>query len=462
MCMTLKQLIIAALTASAGFAVGSLNAQPEIVEDAGRGTLDECILDYDPSLVAITNDHQSAICPQPYLERWRIVTDLNNDGKDDLILSDTKDTFGNAGGGWLVYINSNGCWRCIGDVGLYPGAFTFDRVHNEVGLWYYVRSSAQEGHVGYYSFHSGGMRKDVNQIFVRTAGEDENVFGCMDKAIFGYAHRHPYRFDTSETSTNGIVSWKTIRDWRKPSRKDEIYELEQKLAESEKRVKAVEAELKQTLLRLCQFEERSRQICGVKLGAAWDGGEKSRRCEEVFSGFTNLTVSVDANNYVEAIRLSRNDACEEDSSQAIRGEFEPTDEEQKIILPAVKAANDEDILAFGPYSPDGFFGLGHYSRFDATLAMYHDQGLAPFKALAFEDGVNFTAGLPIVRTSPDHGTAYEMAGRDEADPRSMKSAIYAAIDIYRSREEYDALQAGKMIEKPSTEEKPRNGKPQIA
>ncbi|MBQ3917429.1 MAG: 4-hydroxythreonine-4-phosphate dehydrogenase PdxA, partial [Bacteroidales bacterium] len=138
------------------------------------------------------------------------------------------------------------------------------------------------------------------------------------------------------------------------------------------------------------------------------------------------------------------------------------DEEEKIILPAVKAANAEDILAFGPYSPDGYFGLGHYSKFDATLAMYHDQGLAPFKALAFEDGVNFTAGLPIVRTSPDHGTAYEMAGRDEADPRSMKSAIYAAIDIFRNREDYDALLSGKMIEAPSTEEKPRNGKPQIA
>ena len=90
------------------------------------------------------------------------------------------------------------------------------------------------------------------------------------------------------------------------------------------------------------------------------------------------------------------------------------DEEEKIILPAVKAANEEGIMAFGPYSPDGFFGLGQYGRFDATLAMYHDQGLAPFKALAFEDGVNFTAGLPIVRTSPDHGTAYEKAGRDEA------------------------------------------------
>ena len=120
------------------------------------------------------------------------------------------------------------------------------------------------------------------------------------------------------------------------------------------------------------------------------------------------------------------------------------DEEQNIILPAVQAAQAEGIQAFGPYSPDGFFGLGNYSRFDATLAMYHDQGLAPFKALAFSDGVNFTAGLPIVRTSPDHGTAYDMAGRDEADPRSMMSAIYMAIDIFRRRLQYDTLLEGKM------------------
>ena len=115
------------------------------------------------------------------------------------------------------------------------------------------------------------------------------------------------------------------------------------------------------------------------------------------------------------------------------------EEEQNIILPAVQEAVREGIQAFGPYSPDGFFGLGNYSRFDATLAMYHDQGLAPFKALAFAEGVNFTAGLPIVRTSPDHGTAYEMAGRDEADPRSMMSAIYTAIDIFRRRLQYDSL-----------------------
>ena len=115
------------------------------------------------------------------------------------------------------------------------------------------------------------------------------------------------------------------------------------------------------------------------------------------------------------------------------------DEEQNIILPAVLEATQEGINAFGPYSPDGFFGLGNYGRFDATLAMYHDQGLAPFKALAFERGVNYTAGLPIVRTSPDHGTAYEMAGRDQADPQSMMQSIYTAIDIFRNREAYDRL-----------------------
>ena len=120
------------------------------------------------------------------------------------------------------------------------------------------------------------------------------------------------------------------------------------------------------------------------------------------------------------------------------------DEEKNIIMPAVEKAMDEGILAFGPYSPDGFFGLGNYLKFDAVLAMYHDQGLIPFKALAFEEGVNFTVGLPVVRTSPDHGTAYEMAGRDLANPLSMKASIYMAIDIYHRREQYDALMAGRM------------------
>lgn len=135
------------------------------------------------------------------------------------------------------------------------------------------------------------------------------------------------------------------------------------------------------------------------------------------------------------------------------------DEESQIILPAVKAANEEGILAFGPYSPDGFFGLGNYMKYDAVLAMYHDQGLTPFKALAFEDGVNYTAGLPVIRTSPDHGTAYEMAGRDLADPRSMMSAIYTAIDIYNRRADYDSLLEDRMTVKlPDTEIKPKGGR----
>lgn len=134
------------------------------------------------------------------------------------------------------------------------------------------------------------------------------------------------------------------------------------------------------------------------------------------------------------------------------------DEEQQIILPAVKEANEQGILAFGPYSPDGFFGTS-YGKFDAVLAMYHDQGLAPFKAIAFEEGVNFTAGLPVVRTSPDHGTAYEMAGRDMADPRSMISAIYTAIDIYNRRADYDDFVENRMtIKLPDTEIKPKGGR----
>ena len=137
-------------------------------------------------------------------------------------------------------------------------------------------------------------------------------------------------------------------------------------------------------------------------------------------------------------------------------------EEQDIIIPAIKKATDEGILAFGPFSPDGYFGMSQFENFDATLAMYHDQGLAPFKALSFEDGVNFTAGLPIIRTSPDHGTAFELAGRDEADPRSMRAAIFTAIDIWRNRQQWEELQEYKMPERSLGHDKPKGNKPQIA
>lgn len=117
------------------------------------------------------------------------------------------------------------------------------------------------------------------------------------------------------------------------------------------------------------------------------------------------------------------------------------DEEIKEIIPAIAQAQEEGILAFGPFPADGFFGAGSFTKFDAVLAMYHDQGLVPFKALSVEGGVNFTAGLPVVRTSPAHGTAYELAGKNEASPDSFRKAIYLACDICRSRKEFKEMSA---------------------
>jgi len=112
------------------------------------------------------------------------------------------------------------------------------------------------------------------------------------------------------------------------------------------------------------------------------------------------------------------------------------DEEKNIIIPAIEKAKAEGIIAYGPYPADGFFGNGTYKNFDAVLAMYHDQGLIPFKTIAFNKGVNYTAGLPIVRTSPDHGTAYDIAGKGIASEESFRRAIYTAIDIYRTRKNH--------------------------
>lgn len=119
-------------------------------------------------------------------------------------------------------------------------------------------------------------------------------------------------------------------------------------------------------------------------------------------------------------------------------------EEIQEIEPAVAECVAEGILAFGPFAADGFFGTGDYAKFDGIVAMYHDQGLAPFKALAREYGVNYTAGLRYVRTSPDHGTGYNIAGKNEADPTSMRQAIYQGIDLTRNREMHRVATADPM------------------
>lgn len=114
-------------------------------------------------------------------------------------------------------------------------------------------------------------------------------------------------------------------------------------------------------------------------------------------------------------------------------------EELVIITPAIQAAQQKGLLVYGPYPADGFFASSGYKQFDAVLAMYHDQGLIPFKTLCFEDGVNYTAGLPYVRTSPDHGTAFDIAGKDQASAESMRAATYLACAIFKNRMEWAEL-----------------------
>lgn len=120
------------------------------------------------------------------------------------------------------------------------------------------------------------------------------------------------------------------------------------------------------------------------------------------------------------------------------------DEDESIIRVAIEDAKAKGVLAFGPFPADGFFGSGQYNKYDGILAMYHDQGLVPFKALSFGAGVNYTAGLASVRTSPDHGTAYDIAGKGEADESSFIKALFLAADIVRNRNEYLDMHANSL------------------
>jgi len=119
-------------------------------------------------------------------------------------------------------------------------------------------------------------------------------------------------------------------------------------------------------------------------------------------------------------------------------------EDDEIVKPTLESIQQNGKLVYGPYAADSFFGTGAYKKFDGVLAMYHDQGLAPFKALSFGNGVNFTAGLDKIRTSPDHGTAYEIAGKGIADNNSFKQALFSGISIYKTRSEYLELTKNKL------------------
>lgn len=120
-------------------------------------------------------------------------------------------------------------------------------------------------------------------------------------------------------------------------------------------------------------------------------------------------------------------------------------EEQDVIIPTLNKARASGHLVFGPFPADGFFGAGTWKKYDGIISMYHDQGLAPFKSIAFDGGVNFTAGLPVVRTSPAHGTAYELAGKNIASPEAFRQALYVAADVARTRHEHKVLTSNVLI-----------------
>jgi len=135
-------------------------------------------------------------------------------------------------------------------------------------------------------------------------------------------------------------------------------------------------------------------------------------------------------------------------------------EEIEVISPAIQQATNEKILAFGPYPADGFFGSTNYNSFDGILAMYHDQGMLPFKTFAFDSGINFTAGLPIIRTSPAHGTAFDIAGKNIASPNSFRQAIYTAVDIHKNRNQFAELNKNPLPVNPPVQKQERE-KPEI-
>lgn len=135
------------------------------------------------------------------------------------------------------------------------------------------------------------------------------------------------------------------------------------------------------------------------------------------------------------------------------------DEERRVIAPAIEAAVAEGAFVFGPFAADGFFGSGAWSKYDAVVAMYHDQGLIPFKTLSMDSGVNFTAGLPVVRTSPAHGTASDIAGQGIASDASLRAAIYTAVDIVRSRQRFAELRANVLTKQASDEDQNRGRRP---
>ena len=187
-------------------------ARPAVVVGPWEAKSVEFVLDYDPSMTAVSNTHVTMSNKVPFKERWRIISDLNGDGVDDLILSEPKDMFGNAGGPWMVYLCGDGRWRYVGDVVFYPGVFFLDQVDHGMNLWYCIRADATACHFGYYRVTNGKLDARPVQIRIDATGKEDSVFSRVYMSVFGHPSTHPFSYEESVTSTNGVVVWEKVSD----------------------------------------------------------------------------------------------------------------------------------------------------------------------------------------------------------------------------------------------------------
>ncbi len=309
----------------------AVDAQEAVIVPFGEAPLIEQKFDHDPSLDAVSNDIVTVQNPNPFLERWRVVTDLNNDGVEDLILSDPREKPWTYETSWMVYVHTNSVWVYQGDVIFRPDMVTFEQTYNGVNIWKYTPISGHEGFLGYNRFADGKLDRRPNRMHIVYEDENDCIFFRLNNAVFGHPSTQPFRLESSETSTNGVVSWKFVRDERTPCRKSEVYELKQRVAELEKRANEAESQLRRTKGALDTCTRGMFEFGDITLGGRWDGGATNRFCTEVFSGFTNLTVLVDSNNFVSAIRLTRQGRMPTDAAPGVSIHSAPTDDEQKII-----------------------------------------------------------------------------------------------------------------------------------
>lgn len=283
--------------------------------------------------------------------------------------------------------------------------------------------------------------KDFNYVKVNDASEAKNgkvnLVECWDEEVkIQLGHSTPnggkYAFIALEKATEDLASGKIDVLVTAPINKNNIQSSEFNFPGHTEYL-AKKANVDQALMFMVSEGIRVGVVTGH---VSLDHVSEAITKESIYDKIIQMKNSLEKDFHINKPRIAVLGLNPHAGEQGLIG-----NEEQEIITPAIEKAYGEGTMVFGPYPADGFFGSSNFSNFDAILAMYHDQGLIPFKALTFGYGVNYTAGLPVVRTSPDHGTAYDLVGKNKAEITSFRSAIYTARDIFLNRLRYKEMHA---------------------